>query len=61
MARIGIIGTGWGLRAQAPGFRTAGLEIVAIAGRDLDKTRAAAEKLEGVRATSNWTRATLPS
>ena len=27
MARIGIIGSGWGERAQAPNFREAGLDV----------------------------------
>ncbi|HEX9502161.1 MAG TPA: Gfo/Idh/MocA family oxidoreductase, partial [Thermoanaerobaculia bacterium] len=34
MARVGIIGRGWGERSQAPNFRDAGLEIAAIVGRD---------------------------
>ncbi|HKB79719.1 MAG TPA: Gfo/Idh/MocA family oxidoreductase [Thermoanaerobaculia bacterium] len=34
MARVGIIGRGWGERAQAPNFRDAGLEIAGIAGHD---------------------------
>src|SRR5438874_2246694 len=34
MARVGIIGRGWGERSQAPNFRDAGLEIADIAGRD---------------------------
>lgn len=33
MARIGIIGRGWGERAQAPNFKQAGLDVVAVAGR----------------------------
>ncbi len=33
MARVGIIGRGWGEHSQAPNFRDAGLEVVAIAGR----------------------------
>jgi len=32
MARVGIIGRGWGERSQAPNFRDAGLEISAITG-----------------------------
>ncbi|HKR66274.1 MAG TPA: Gfo/Idh/MocA family oxidoreductase [Thermoanaerobaculia bacterium] len=32
MARIGIVGTGWGARVQVPTFREAGLEVVRIAG-----------------------------
>jgi predicted dehydrogenase len=32
MARVGIIGAGWGARVQAPLFREAGVEVVATAG-----------------------------
>src|SRR3989442_498918 len=32
MTRVGIIGRGWGERSQAPNFRDAGLDVVAIAG-----------------------------
>ncbi|HVR43893.1 MAG TPA: Gfo/Idh/MocA family oxidoreductase [Thermoanaerobaculia bacterium] len=46
MARIGIIGTGWGARVQAPALRRAGLEVVAIAGRDPAKTAAIAAELD---------------
>jgi predicted dehydrogenase len=53
MTRIGIIGTGWGARVQVPVFREAGLEVVAIAGHDGDKTRKAAEELR-VRPFSSW-------
>ena len=45
MARVGIIGTGWGARVQAPVFREAGLEVVAIAGHDRERTRKIAEDL----------------
>ncbi len=34
MARVGIIGRGWGEQSQAPNFREAGLDVVATAGRD---------------------------
>ncbi|HYS53317.1 MAG TPA: Gfo/Idh/MocA family oxidoreductase [Thermoanaerobaculia bacterium] len=34
MTRVAIIGRGWGERSQAPNFRDAGLEVVAIGGRD---------------------------
>ncbi len=54
MARIGIIGTGWGARVQVPAFREAGLEVVAIAGSHRNKTRRVAEEL-GVRAFDEWT------
>jgi len=46
MARIGIIGTGWGARTQVPLFREAGLEVVAIAGSRPDKTRQVASDLK---------------
>jgi predicted dehydrogenase len=45
MARIGIIGTGWGARVQVPAFREAGLEVTAIAGHNAERTRRAAEQL----------------
>ena len=32
MVRVGIIGHGWGERSQAPNFREAGMDVVAIAG-----------------------------
>jgi len=34
MARVGIIGRGWGERSQAPNFREAGLEVAAVVSRD---------------------------
>jgi predicted dehydrogenase len=46
MTRIGIIGTGWGARVQVPAFREAGLDVVAIAGHDTQKTRQTARELE---------------
>jgi predicted dehydrogenase len=46
MARVGIIGTGWGARVQVPAFREAGLEVVAIAGRDPERTRKIAGQLD---------------
>ena len=45
MARVGIIGTGWGARVQVPVFRDAGLQVVAIAGHDRERTRKAADEL----------------
>src|SRR5258708_18493158 len=53
MARVGIIGTGWGARVQAPAFREAGLEVVAIAGYNADRTRRAAAEL-GLEAFDDW-------
>ena len=45
MAKVGVIGTGWGARVQVPAFREAGLEVVAIAGHDREKTRKIAREL----------------
>jgi predicted dehydrogenase len=53
MAKIGILGTGWGARVQVPTFREAGLEVTAIAGFHREKTRAAAEEL-GVTPFDDW-------
>src|SRR5436305_6549432 len=53
MARIGIIGTGWGARVQVPAFREAGLEVVAIAGSHRNKTHRIGEEL-GVNAFDDW-------
>lgn len=35
--RVGIVGTGWGLKAQLPRFREAGIQVVAIYSRDAGK------------------------
>jgi predicted dehydrogenase len=51
--KIGIIGTGWGARTQVPAFRSAGLEVTAIAGRDREKTRKAAAILS-LEAFDDW-------
>jgi predicted dehydrogenase len=53
MARIGVIGTGWGARVQTPLFREAGLEVVAIAGHDPRKTARVAAEL-GLTGYSDW-------
>jgi len=53
MARIGIIGTGFGAKVQAPLFREAGLDVVAIAGQHADKTRNVAAEL-GLRPHEDW-------
>jgi predicted dehydrogenase len=46
MARIGIIGTGWGARVQVPAFREAGLDVIAIAGHNPERTRRVAGELK---------------
>jgi predicted dehydrogenase len=51
---IAIIGTGWGTRVQVPAFRSAGLDIVALVGRDGAKTQRLAQELEIGYATSDW-------
>ena len=51
--RVGIIGTGWGTRVQVPAFRSAGLDVVGIAARDVVKTRREAADL-GVAAFDTW-------
>jgi len=53
MAKIGIVGTGWGARVQVPAFREAGLDVVAIAGFHRDKTHKLAEELD-VDAFDDW-------
>ena len=53
MARVGIIGTGWGARVQVPAFREAGLQVVAIAGHDAERTRKIAGQLD-VEAFEDW-------
>ena len=53
MARVGIIGTGWGARVQVPAFREAGLEVVAIAGHNPERTRRTAGQLD-VEPYDDW-------
>jgi len=53
MGRIGIIGTGFGARVQAPLFREAGLDVVAIAGFHPEKTHRIAAEL-GLRPHDDW-------
>lgn len=51
---IGIIGTGWGARVQAPAFRAAGLAVTALAGSNPAKTAQIAQELEVPFATAHW-------
>ena len=53
MARVGIVGTGWGARVQVPIFREAGLQVVAISGFHAEKTREIAAGLD-LRAYDDW-------
>ncbi len=45
MARVAIIGTGWGARVQVPAFREAGLDVASIAGQSPERTRRIAGEL----------------
>ncbi|MBX0328491.1 Gfo/Idh/MocA family oxidoreductase [Oscillochloris sp. ZM17-4] len=54
MTGIGIIGTGWGARVQVPAFRGAGLEVVALAGSQADKTARIAGELGVAWHTASW-------
>ncbi len=53
---IGIIGTNWGTLVQLPAFRVAGLNVVAVAGRNPEKTRRTADQLAVPFATTDWRR-----
>ncbi len=53
MANIGIVGSGWGARVQVPVFREAGLNVIAIAGFQRDKTEKLADEL-GLRPHADW-------
>ncbi|MFQ5408360.1 MAG: Gfo/Idh/MocA family protein [Anaerolineales bacterium] len=44
--RIGILGTGWGTRIQAPCFRLAGMEITALGARTPEKAARVAHELD---------------
>lgn len=51
---VGIIGTGWGGRVQAPAFKLVGLEVVALAARDPEKAERQARELGIPFATGDW-------
>ena len=53
MARVGIIGTGWGARVQVPAFREAGLDVIAIAGHNSERTRKIAGEFD-VEPFDDW-------
>lgn len=53
MARVGIVGTGWGARVQVPTLREAGLDVVAIAGQNPQRTETVAAEF-GVRPERTW-------
>ena len=43
---VGIIGTNWGAKTQVPIFRAAGLEVVALYSRRLEKAQGICEKAD---------------
>lgn len=53
MARVGIIGTGWGARVQVPAFREAGLEIAAIFGHNPERAHRVARELD-IKSFDDW-------
>lgn len=53
MARIGIIGTGWGARVQVPAFREAGLEVAAIFGHNPERASRIGREL-GIKVFDDW-------
>ncbi len=54
MTGVGIIGTGWGARVQVPAFRSAGLEVTALAGSQAAKTARIAGELGVAWHTADW-------
>jgi predicted dehydrogenase len=55
MARPGavVVGTGFGCRVHVPALRTAGFDVVALVGRDHDRTARRAERLDVPRALTS--------
>lgn len=53
MARMAIVGTGWGSRVQVPLFREAGLELAGIVGSDRSRTEQLTAEL-GVPSFADW-------
>jgi predicted dehydrogenase len=49
-----MIGTGWGVRVQAPIFKSAGLQITALVGSQLEKTQRLAKALNIPHALNDW-------
>jgi predicted dehydrogenase len=41
---VGVLGTGWGLQVQVPGFRVAGLKVVAIYSRSKERAHSVAQE-----------------
>jgi predicted dehydrogenase len=52
--RIAVIGTGWADKVQIPAFQAGGLEVVAVAGRDPEKTQRVAQSHGVPLATTRW-------
>ncbi len=54
MPKLSILGTGWGVRVQAPAFRAAGWTLHAIWGRSPDKVASARLEHGFHHAPANW-------
>lgn len=54
MPKLSILGTGWGVRAQAPAFRAAGWTLHAIWGRTPERAEAAAREHGFAHSPRQW-------
>ncbi|HWG85764.1 MAG TPA: Gfo/Idh/MocA family oxidoreductase [Deinococcales bacterium] len=54
MPKLSILGTGWGLRAQAPAFKAAGWTLHALWGRSREKVAAAQHEHAFRHTPANW-------
>lgn len=52
--KVGVIGTGWTDRVQIPAFQAGGLEVLAVASRDLDRARVVAGRHGVEHAVGDW-------
>lgn len=52
--RVGVVGTGWADRVLIPAFQVGGLEVAAVASRDVARARAVAERHGVGSATGSW-------
>lgn len=46
MTRVAVVGTGFGCRVHVPALRAAGFDVVALVGRDRDRTTRRAQRLD---------------
>ncbi|MEJ2357786.1 MAG: Gfo/Idh/MocA family oxidoreductase, partial [Deinococcales bacterium] len=52
--RVGVIGTGWADRVLIPAFQAGGVEIAAVASRDVQRARDVASRHGIEVATGSW-------